>query len=523
MKVSLVALIAFFGGVSAAGQASSAESLASNKDERRLNEYYPVHSPTHYYHDYYRTPYPTHARPTPYPTGRAPTPRPTPNPTPRPTPLPTRHPTYHPTPYPTYHPTPYPIPYPVKHPDPYPKDPYPHDPYPHDPYGKDPHPIHPYPPPPDGGPQRTSRPTPRPTPNPTPRPTPLPTLQPTTKTPPTGAPIFTRPSESPTTRPSGTPSTRPSAFPSGYPSENPTNSEEPSENPTTSEEPSENPTQSEEPSENPTTSQEPSDSPSVSQEPSISVPTPSGPTLFSVICDRDNAEVLQAFCLVVSRFPDVIAFLGGPSATSSIVTLSQNDFTRQVFDVVNNSTGNRNLQDSSSISSVIGFDRNRDSDMQSTTFALPGIPALPGGGASLPGFGGVRMPKKERTVFPFTNIAFRQFVASNITLFNELFSEEGAETLENLVWYHMIRDEKRFQDLTCNEPVEMANGGTTRTECRNGFKFQVGEKNPKASQPKIVLTTNSASNGALHLVDKVILPNFLPISTAQPSSAPSSA
>eukprot|EP00537_Pseudo-nitzschia_pungens_P004736 CAMPEP_0172376806 /NCGR_PEP_ID=MMETSP1060-20121228/68575_1 /TAXON_ID=37318 /ORGANISM="Pseudo-nitzschia pungens, Strain cf. cingulata" /LENGTH=563 /DNA_ID=CAMNT_0013104469 /DNA_START=95 /DNA_END=1789 /DNA_ORIENTATION=- len=556
MKVSLVALIAFFGGVSAAGQASSAESLASNKDERKLNEYYPVHSPTHYYpehspthyyHDYYRTPYPTHARPTPYPTGRAPTPRPTPNPTPRPTPLPTKHPTYHPTPYPTYHPTPYPtyhptpypIPYPVKHPDPYPKDPYqhnpypynpyPYNPYPYDPYGENPHPIHPFPPPPDGGPQRTSRPTPRPTPNPTPRPTPLPTLRPITKTPPTGAPTFTRPSESPSTHPTGTPSTRPSAFPSsGYPSENPTNSEEPSENPTQSEEPSENPTQSEEPSENPTTTQAPSDSPSVSQEPSQrpsqEPSTPSGPTLFSVICDQNNTGVLGAFCLVVSRFPDVIKFLGGPSDTS-IVTLSQDDFTKQVFDFVNNTStdGNRNLQDSSSISSVTGFARNRDSDMQSMTFAIPGIPGLPGGGATLPGFGGVRMPKKERTVFPFTNIAFRQFVASNITLFNDLFNEKGAETLENLVWYHMINDEKRFQDLTCNEPVEMVKEGTTRTECRNGFKFQVGEKNPKASQPKIVLTTNSASNGALHLVDKVILPNSLPISTVQPSSAPNSA
>mmetsp|Transcript_11999 Transcript_11999/g.25397 ORF Transcript_11999/g.25397 Transcript_11999/m.25397 type:complete len:426 (-) Transcript_11999:213-1490(-) len=297
MKVSLIAFIALLGNVSAAEQASSVASLASNKKERKLNGYYPVHSPTYHY-PYFSTPYPTHRPPTPYPTGRAPTERPTPNPTPYPTPHPT--PFVHAPTYPEpdhnngYHP----------HPDHYPDDNH-HDPNPQT--RQTPHPTH----------HPTHRQTPYPTPRPTSRPTPHPTMRPTSDPTPYPTPEPTRepspgPSPAPSPEPSAYPSAHPSLAPSSLPSAKPSSapSKTPSDYPSLSPAPSSlEPTQSDEPSENPTQS----DKPSVG----------TAATIANIICDPANQNILSMACRMI-RDTNLFDPLDGNSGGIKIIEIQDN-------------------------------------------------------------------------------------------------------------------------------------------------------------------------------------------------------
>mmetsp|Transcript_6771 Transcript_6771/g.14420 ORF Transcript_6771/g.14420 Transcript_6771/m.14420 type:complete len:539 (-) Transcript_6771:578-2194(-) len=532
MKVSLIAFIALLGNVSAAEQASSVASLASNKKERKLNGYYPVHSPTYHY-PYFSTPYPTHRPPTPYPTGRAPTERPTPNPTPYPTPHPT--PFVHAPTYPEpdhnngYHP----------HPDHYPDDNH-HDPNPQT--RQTPHPTHhpthrqtPYP-----TPRPTSRPTPHPTMRPTSDPTPYPTPEPTREPSPGPSPApspepsaypSAHPSLAPSSLPSAKPSSAPSKTPSDYPSLSPapsslepTQSDEPSENPTQSEEPSENPTQSEEPSENPTESEEPSENPTESVEPTevpttgiaplptlppILSPTPGLPTILQdlddIICNPANDQVLGVFCILLRLFPDIIAALGGPVNAPSM-ELGNAQLLMLPFLIPGRKLQAQGDQ-TSLVATALDFEHKRQINVGSlNNLILQGVGVNRGTATSL-----INPPI---TVFAPTNAAFIRMSGNGILSF---LTEGNREALKDILLFHMFNQEVHFGHLVCTDIIEMLNGDKTTTRCKNGFKFQVGVGSATNAEPKIVVADQEASNGVLHVVDEVIMP---PISTMAPSLDP---
>jgi len=438
--------------------------------------------------------------------------RPTPRPTPRPSPEPTPRPTPDPTPVPTRRKTPEPTPYPTKPPYPYPKPPYTKPTYPKRASVRTPEPTR----------TPTKNPTPEPTPRPTSPPTPAPTRspssrpsnQPSTRSPtdfPTAAPSSEPsssptavPSRNPTDEPSANPSSSPSASPSAEPSqepslepsdtptldpsqssENPTQSEEPSENPTNSEEPSENPTNSEEPSENPTNSEEPSELLTLTDQPTDLLTEEQTQIDFfnfvEIICDAQNAEFFGILCDIIQQLPEIESRLGD------------------------------------------------------------------GVGRKLKGGGNVMDDSERFTVFAPTNEAFRRLKLP-FDVESEEFTTEEKRILHRIVRYHVLANNKvlSFDELDCNGMLQTLNGEKIQTRCSTNKKlriqkFQVGNASSAFDgpsdgfvlgkrEPKIVSKNIIASNGILHAIDNVILPNLdipsssrldIPSASAGPNASPS--
>ena len=72
------------------------------------------------------------------------------------------------------------------------------------------------------------------------------------------------------------------------------------------------------------------------------------------------------------------------------------------------------------------------------------------------------------------------------------------------------------EDLKCSELIEMASGGLSRTQCIKNPDtdlddfYQKGGGNRKNDMlPKIIDSNIEACNGVIHVVDKVMLPNFV--------------
>jgi uncharacterized surface protein with fasciclin (FAS1) repeats len=130
------------------------------------------------------------------------------------------------------------------------------------------------------------------------------------------------------------------------------------------------------------------------------------------------------------------------------------------------------------------------------------------------------------TVFAPTNDAFAALPDGTLEF---LVSDEGIETLTDILLYHVVAGEALFSsDIVTAEVcaggmdeglIEMANGEDTRTICCHscGEKiFQKGAGNPREAGtsafdnqdiwPQLVATDVEACNGVIHVVNNVILP-----------------
>lgn len=409
-------------------------------------------------------------KPTPVPTPR-PTPRPTPDPTPRPTPSPTRPPTERPTTRPTtLRPTPQPTPQPTHSPTPRPT---------------------------------TAFPSPAPSPAPSPSPTQEPSSEPSPA-----------PSPEPSSSPSGVPSANPTI--SSAPSSNePTTSQEPSENPTQSAEPSENPTQSAEPSENPTQSAEPSENPTQSAEPSAN-PTIDSVTIAQFVCAPENEDELGVLCELIQANPLIFNLLDDNLIN---IPRTQLDALEAIL--------------AGAIDTAINVPGLPDFEFLEGLNDLPGINR---------GIGGRKLQQlPDLTLFAPNNEAFVRLLQREINALFDLqvpevvayFNALGVDFLENSVLVnefflgpngnlflteilltHVVGQELSERDLKCSRIIQMLNGEETATECRRVAntgrvkKFQVGGGNTVRNLAKIINPDNIASNGVVHIVNNVILPDF---------------
>ena len=123
----------------------------------------------------------------------------------------------------------------------------------------------------------------------------------------------------------------------------------------------------------------------------------------------------------------------------------------------------------------------------------------------------------QYTVFGPTNAAFNKLSQATRDF---LFSDKGNDTLRDIVRYHLVEDRRiNYRDLVCDRSYLMTNGENTRTKCGSDkfTKFQVGQGN--TIRPQISLRNIPASNGVLHVVNEVILPEKSTPSTKSPSTA----
>ncbi|KAL3939569.1 MAG: hypothetical protein SGARI_001322 [Bacillariaceae sp.] len=80
--------------------------------------------------------------------------------------------------------------------------------------------------------------------------------------------------------------------------------------------------------------------------------------------------------------------------------------------------------------------------------------------------------------------------------------------------YHIVDEELFADDLSCSYKydsfIQMINGLFTETKCYSEAIFQVGTGNDSDDKPRIIDTDIVASNGVIHVVDEVILPEIKP-------------
>eukprot|EP00535_Pseudo-nitzschia_heimii_P000378 CAMPEP_0197187804 /NCGR_PEP_ID=MMETSP1423-20130617/16592_1 /TAXON_ID=476441 /ORGANISM="Pseudo-nitzschia heimii, Strain UNC1101" /LENGTH=522 /DNA_ID=CAMNT_0042639469 /DNA_START=194 /DNA_END=1762 /DNA_ORIENTATION=+ len=368
-------------------------------------------------------------------------------------------------------------------------------------------------------------PTELPTPYPTPRPTPEPTSYPTYK-----------PTPRPTRR---TPA--PSPAPSEEPSENPTNSEEPSEQPTNSEEPSEDPTSSEEPSENPTSSEEPSENPTGSEEPTQS----SGGTIAAFICAEENQLFLSTLCALIAASPTVFGILNNsltvdlgelglvPDFDSSqfltfvqprVPAFDSFEGARDPADINGRAGGEDGEDDKRNLAR-----NNRRAEETKLTLFAPDNDAMD------------RFLKRSlEDLFDLGNEAVVNYFQTSSFDYKEtssmldfIVSFEGRFVLDEILLTHVMNEERSSNDLICNGLFVMLSMQLTATECIgtvNGFvqsKYQYGEGNDRI-RPKITGKDFKASNGIIHIVSEVILPDLnvfvlSSIDVSSPTRSPSTA
>jgi len=146
------------------------------------------------------------------------------------------------------------------------------------------------------------------------------------------------------------------------------------------------------------------------------------------------------------------------------------------------------------------------------------------------------MTNSKYTMFAPDNLAFEKFLNTPLkTLFGtssdtvayfhtlglditrdstrakDLFlADIGTQFLSRLLLSHIIGGERDFRSLTCNKTSRMLSGVDTITECHhNRNKAQVGTKNNMHNLPLIIDADVDATNGILHRVSNVIIPDFV--------------
>lgn len=98
------------------------------------------------------------------------------------------------------------------------------------------------------------------------------------------------------------------------------------------------------------------------------------------------------------------------------------------------------------------------------------------------------------TVFAPTNAAFDQLPAGTL---DTLLKPENADTLRNILKYHVTTSALTTAALADGQTLGMANGAKTEIK-KNGEALTINGANVVASIP--------ASNGIVHVIDAVLLP-----------------
>jgi len=98
------------------------------------------------------------------------------------------------------------------------------------------------------------------------------------------------------------------------------------------------------------------------------------------------------------------------------------------------------------------------------------------------------------TVFAPTNAAFDKLPAGTV---ENLLKPENLDQLRNVIKYHATTSAYMIDDLKDGQVLSMANGGKVTVHIKDG-KLSVNDAN--------VVASVRASNGALHIIDAVLLP-----------------
>jgi uncharacterized surface protein with fasciclin (FAS1) repeats len=131
------------------------------------------------------------------------------------------------------------------------------------------------------------------------------------------------------------------------------------------------------------------------------------------------------------------------------------------------------------------------------------------------------------TVFAPTNAAFDRVVLPfglEIDFEKENFTADEKPIVRFILKYHISANTRFFDHLECDEKLQTKNGEQSQTRCStNGkeeeIKFQVGQTSPLFGddddkqvigllEPKIVSADVPASNGVLHVINNVIVPDL---------------
>jgi len=225
-------------------------------------------------------------------------------------------------------------------------------------------------------------------------------------------------------------------------------------------------------------------------------------------------------CSFVQLFPDIAVLLGADDVDPAVDPAAI--MTR--VDSLIHSAGRRKLDEpgvgGGLISSVIESEKGKPEPTPAvfgSTFSLSGISRGEGTAAAL-----IQEAAQDLTLFAPTNYAFITMPAG---LLAAIVGPDGQDVLEDLLLYHVYEGKLKFNRLFCGKERQMANGEITTTRCRNGFKFQVGEGNERDREPEIVFPDGEATNGIIHVVDEVILPDTstpAPTSSSAPTTSPPS-
>jgi len=119
------------------------------------------------------------------------------------------------------------------------------------------------------------------------------------------------------------------------------------------------------------------------------------------------------------------------------------------------------------------------------------------------------------------SVLLDKFTSSDWTLFaplnsafeaiNDELDNLSEEDIARIILFHGTRGIVTANDLECGKVVEMFSAGSSRTSCQTkDVLIQKGSGNGKSGIfPEIVQANIVACNGIIHVIDQVMLPNFI--------------
>ncbi|KAL7563122.1 hypothetical protein ACA910_012305 [Epithemia clementina (nom. ined.)] len=105
------------------------------------------------------------------------------------------------------------------------------------------------------------------------------------------------------------------------------------------------------------------------------------------------------------------------------------------------------------------------------------------------------------TVFAPNDAAFENLSQGT---FDALFTD--LSSLTNTLLFHVTPGKVYSSALQCTKLLPMENGKNSRTVCRKDKKYQKGAGNSQDERPELVATDIPATNGVIHVVNRVMLP-----------------
>ena len=112
------------------------------------------------------------------------------------------------------------------------------------------------------------------------------------------------------------------------------------------------------------------------------------------------------------------------------------------------------------------------------------------------------------TVFAPTNQAFADLLAETGLTKEQLLAEENRDLLISVLTYHVVSGRVLAAEVPVGQPITTVQGATFTVDSSFMITDQGGAGNPRA---EIVSTDILATNGVIHIIDKVIRPTALPV------------